>query len=279
MKADFLKVVDCVPPEPDPPIAAAPVVAIPIEEESPFIEQDGLIIDRETGDVVGEVGEIPLDANIEEQLEFYGQACTETEARLAALQTEFNTIVQSLEHRFGPQMREQERRLAWLDFTFAERAQQYGKEKVALQKKAKSVKLKWLTLGFESEREKLEVLDHDEAFKYAVKENLLETVKVTFDLSKTASPGSRMKLAAEAYSWLRTAKPDEPKGVKIEVRTGAIPAEKRASLPSAFEYRPGGEQRFYVKGAGKKRFVREPSPIAHSASLDEVEPEEENVLE
>lgn len=201
-----------------------------------FTTEDGYIVDSETGEVVGHkdaIGGEDLAITVERFLERRARA----NAAAEGLRREMNVLVAGITERFETRIREQERKIEWLDVSFEPLAKQFALEKIAYQGKGKSIKTAWGTLGFRASRESTKIVDNPTAVLFCA-EHCPEALDLTIP-SDRLSPEIRAELIGDSEA-------------SVKVLVSRIPVEKRGGLPvGAFEYRPAGvDQDFYIKHGG-----------------------------
>lgn len=115
-------------------------------------EVDGYLVD-EDGEVVGlanvaaRAPEGPLTGNSEtvrEEIEGILERRAKAKAKIASISADFDTLIAGLQERKEKLVKEQERRIGYLDYAFGPMMETYLKENRG---DSKSVVLKWGTLG------------------------------------------------------------------------------------------------------------------------------------
>jgi phage host-nuclease inhibitor protein Gam len=218
---------------------------------------DGYLVDESTGEIVGMAEPIDEAADRKALVEAYLERRARAEAKRKALQHEMNLLIAGICERFETQIREQERKVVWLDGRFRDQARQFAMEELAYSGKAgKSLKTAWGTLSFRKSRESTKVLDPVKAFAFLALSDdpdmpgCWQALKLEFDLGQISDQAEQAQLTVLADALLTGPNAD---AVKPSVLVSRIPEEIKASLPEdAFEHHPSGaEQIFEINHGGE----------------------------
>lgn len=174
------------------------------------IEIDGFIVDQETGEVLGHAESGSLADDRDRLVGWALKKRAEALASAAGLEAHMNLLIAGVKERLETQIREAERKAAWIESAYGLTIQSWAEDNIPAGKK--SVKHDWATVGFRSSRESTKILDPEKALAFC---------KMRF-----------------------------PEAIKIveSVLVSEIPDAEKPALPAdAFEFHPAGEaQQFFI---------------------------------
>lgn len=266
-------------------------VAGQVADSKFIITEDGAIVDPVSGEILGyqdapliSDDPVPADADpevlkreTEEIVSFYIERRARAVAREAGLKTEMELLVSGIRERYETMIKEQERKVAFLDSYYEGVASKYAEEQIGelaakVKNAPKSIKLSYATLGFRSSKGKTEIEDHGLAAYTLAKAGVDEPLRFTIDVADLKAEAKE----SEARYVLSTLKdllephyeledPDDPDsakvlksvtlfpGVKVQVMAGILPE----TLPEGAQgisraTSSSGLGKFYVDHGGKK---------------------------
>jgi len=180
------------------------------------LTEDGAMIDPETGEIVAYV-ESPAQDPREEVVDWVLERRARAEARRIGLEAERDALIDGIRARFESQIREQSRRVEWLDRQYGHVLQEYAAR--ALEGgKSKSLKRAFGTIGFRASRPKLVIDDHAAAGIALAQDGHPEAVEVKLPLGE-ADPDLRSRLMAAIVYGTASARVLSslvPDGVEVE---------------------------------------------------------------
>jgi hypothetical protein len=229
-----------------------------------YVEQDELLVDPETGEIIGYASappDIPTDARAEERrgrlrelVEWATERRARCEARQAALEAELQGLIAGLRSRFEPLIAEQSRRIAYIDDRYGDAMREFAREELA-GANAKSVKTRWATLGFRASKGALEVTDARAAALWLMGNRLGGCVKLTVDLGpledaswmEPESPSASLFRAIRDTVFLEDHEEGVMCGVSLHIQATHVPDELPDGVGMARQKPECAEGKFYVK--------------------------------
>lgn len=188
---------------------------IETETNDPVViqEHDGALVNELTGEVLGyagspfcpppmtipegvELSEAELaalkaerDAQLNAAVTWATERRARAEAAMKAKTFERDMLIAGINERFEGQIKEQKRRIDWIDNCYGPAMKEFAKNQLEGGKQ-KSVKLPWATLGFRATKGKLEVTDAPLAAWSLLQtdEKLAKAVEVTISLGDILEP-------------------------------------------------------------------------------------------
>lgn len=143
-------------------------------------------VDDTTGEVVG-MADAPDDtAEVGEIAQFYHGRRTRVLAQKAALETERDMLLDSINASYGPLISEKENALKWLDMRFLDRLETFTKGMLGTGKE-RSFRMAGMLLGLRKAPAKLEITDVDAALRWA-KAHCPAAVQVKESVLKSCIP-------------------------------------------------------------------------------------------
>lgn len=263
-----------------------------VADQKFIITDDGAIVDPETGEVLGYQNAplisddpVPDDADpallkrqAKELVEFYVERRARANARKTGLEAEMNLLIAGIQERFETMVKEQERKIAFLDGYYGDVASKYTEEEIGelaakVKNAPKSIKLNYATLGFRASKGKTEITDHERAAYTLIEAGVDTPLRFTIDVAELREKAEEK----EARYVLETLKelldpelelkdiedPDSEKilagvkvfpGVKVQVMAGLLPDTLPEGVEGITRQTPAGSAlgKFYVDHGGKK---------------------------
>lgn len=153
------------------------------------VEQDGFIIDTESGEVLG-LATQEFHVTDEASADWVLKKLTESEAEIIKL----NLMLESVAERLASERKAAERKVEWLKARFGAELEQFAKEN--LPKGKRTWKGTWGEVSFRTSPARLEVTDEETAIKWAER-NCPSAVKVSKKFLKSELSTGFMGLASE----------------------------------------------------------------------------------
>jgi|CXWL01.1.fsa_nt_gi hypothetical protein len=214
-----------------------------------MIEQDGWILDSETGEVLGST-EVTTPAATDDTAERDKNVLWALErrarnvAKAQGLEEEMNSLIATIRASFEPQINNIRSRVKWIDNCFTEQFRQYAIDNLIPGQK--NAKTPWAILQFTSNQAKWEIADEAEAKKWAL-EKCSNAVKLEFDLGNI--PESKIQFILGAVKAI-----GKTDAIVVSIMKSRLPKGDKANLPKkGFKFIPAGaEQSFKVSHGGEK---------------------------
>jgi hypothetical protein len=262
-----------------------------IADQKFIITDDGAIVDPESGEILGYqdaplISDDPVPDDVDpavvkrhekELVEFYLERRARANARKTGLESEMNLLIAGIQERFETMVKEQERKIAFLDGYYGDVASKYTEAEIGelaakVKNAPKSIKLAYGTMGFRASKGKTDISDHERAAYTLIEAGVDTPLRFTIDVADLKENGNEK----EARYVLETLKdlidpefqlediedPDSREvlkgvkvfpGVKVQVMAGLLPDKLPEGVEGITRQMAGSPLgKFYIDHGGKK---------------------------